>query len=282
MILVFGKTGQIGKELQLFENIIALGRDQADLSNPRCCILAILNHKPEAVINVAAYTNVDQAEEDEALATIINSDAPTAMAKACNKLNIPLIHISTDYVFDGRGELPWTEQDITAPQNAYGRTKLAGEIGIRTSGATHAIIRTSWVISSHGKNFVKTILHLAEKKDKLNIVSDQIGAPTHARDIANVCIQIVKKLQLDPTKSGTYHFCGTPYVSWAEFASEIFSQADINTDIKPVYTSNYPTIAMRPLNSRLDYDKIRQVFGITQPKWRKSLKHVLKELKVKS
>jgi len=280
MILVFGKTGQVAKELQLFENIITLGRDQADLSNPRCCLLAILNHNPEAVINAAAYTNVDQAEEDEALATIINSDAPTAMAKACKKLNIPLIHISTDYVFDGTGDLPWKVQDVTVPQNAYGRSKLAGELGIRASGATHAIIRTSWVISSHGKNFVKTMLRLSKTKDKLKIVADQIGGPTYARDLANICMQILKELRLDPNKSGTYHYSGKPDVSWAELASELFNQAGINTDVKPIYTSNHPTIAKRPLNSRLDCNTVRQVFGIIQPKWREGLKNILRELKV--
>ena len=282
MILVFGKTGQLAKELQFFENIITLGRNQVDLRNPSSCLLEILNHKPEAVINAAAYTNVDEAEENEALATIINSDAPTAMAKACYKLNIPLIHISTDYVFDGRGDLPWKVQDEPAPQNAYGRTKLAGEIGVRNSGVTHAIIRTSWIISSHGKNFVKTMLRLAETKDKLKIVSDQIGGPTFARDIANVCLQVVKQLKLDPSKSGTYHFCGTPNVSWAEFASEIFNIAGKKTYVMPVSTSIYTKVAKRPLNSRLDCNTIRQAFGITQPKWNKRLKHILSELKEKS
>ena len=175
MILVFGKTGQVAKELSFHENIIALERNQVDLSNPSNCFFAISNYKPEAVINAAAYTNVDKAEENEALATIINSDAPKAMAKACSNLDIPFIHISTDYVFDGRGDIPWRVQDLATPQNAYGRSKLSGEISIRNSGANYAIIRTSWIISSHRNNFVKTMLRLSETRDKIKVVSDQIG-----------------------------------------------------------------------------------------------------------
>ena len=168
MILVFGKTGQVATELQRLGDVVALGRDQADLSDPAACSDAIRTHAPRAVINAAAYTAVDRAEEEEALATIINGDAPTAMAQACVELGIPLIHISTDYVFEGTGDTPWQPDDPTAPQNAYGRSKLAGEIGIRNSGAVHAILRTSWVVSAHGANFVKTMLRLSETRDAFN------------------------------------------------------------------------------------------------------------------
>ena len=281
MILVFGKTGQVAKELQFRENIITLERNQVDLSNPSSCLIAILNYKPEAVINAAAYTNVDKAEENEALATIINSDAPKAMAIACSKLNIPFIHISTDYVFDGRGDIPWRVQDLTTPQNAYGRSKLSGEISIRNSGATYAIIRTSWIISSHRSNFVKTMLRLSETRDKIKVVSDQIGGPTYARDIAQVCLQIASELRSDPIKSGIYHYSGTPNVSWAELASEIFNQAGKDTKVEYIYTSDFPMNAKRPLNSRLNCDTIKQTFCINQPKWKRGLENILKELKVK-
>ncbi len=282
MILVFGKTGQVAKELQHYKNIVPLGRNEVDLVNPKSCYRAILNCKPKAVINAAAYTNVDKAEEEEVLATKINSDAPKAMAKACSKLDIPFIHISTDYVFDGRGDIPWGVQDIATPQNAYGRSKLSGEISIRNSGATYAIIRTSWIISSHRNNFVKTMLRLSETRDKIKIVSDQIGGPTYARDIAHICLQIVKELRLDPIKSGIYHYSGKPNVSWAELASEIFNQAGKDTQVEYIYTSDFPMNAKRPLNSRLDCDTIRQTFGITQPRWTRGLENILKELKVKS
>ena len=187
MTLVFGKTGQVAIELQRLGGVVALGREQADLSDPQVCAAAIREHTPQAVINSAAYTAVDKAKGDEALATIINGEAPRAMARACAELGIPFVHISTDYVFAGMGDVPWQPGDVTAPQNAYGRSKLVGEIGIRDSGAVHAILRTSWVVSAHGVNFVKTMLHLSETRDALNVVADQIGGPTPARDIAAAC-----------------------------------------------------------------------------------------------
>ena len=190
MILVFGKTGQVANELQRLSGVTALGREDVDLSDPAACAVAIREHAPKAVINAAAYTAVDRAEEEEHLATVINGDAPTAMAKACAELGIPLVHISTDYVFNGTGNTPYRPDDATEPQNAYGRSKLAGEIGIRNSRAVYAILRTSWVVSAHGTNFVKTMLRLSETRDALNVVSDQIGGPTPARDIAAACLQI--------------------------------------------------------------------------------------------
>ena len=219
MILVFGKTGQVGTELQRSGDVLALGRDQADLSDPVACIQAIRALAPRAVINAAAYTAVDKAEEDEELATIINGFTPTLIARACAEMQIPLVHISTDYVFERSGEVPWKPGDATAPQNAYGRSKLAGEEGILGSGATHAILRTSWVVSAHGANLVKTMLRLSEIRDTLSVVADQIGGPTPARDIASACLMIAQHLQEDPSKSGTYHYSGAPSVSWAGFAS---------------------------------------------------------------
>ena len=278
MILVFGKTGQVATELQRLGNVVALGRDQADLSDPTACSNAIRAHAPRAVINAAAYTAVDRAEGEEVLASIINGDAPTAMAQACVDLGIPLIHISTDYVFAGTGDAPWQPDDPTAPQNAYGRSKLAGEIGIRDSGAVHAILRTSWVVSAHGANFVKTMLRLSDMRDALNIVADQIGAPTPARDIAAACLQIAEQLIADPSKSGTYHYSGAPDVSWADFARASFELAGRAVTVTPIPTTDYPTPAKRPLNSRMECGATERAFGIPRPDWREGLNMILQEL----
>lgn len=278
MILVFGKTGQVATELQRVSGVMALGREEVDLSDPAACAAAVREHAPKAVINAAAYTTVDKAEDEEHLATVINGDAPTAMAKACAELGIPLVHISTDYVFNGRGNTPYRPEDATEPQNAYGRSKLAGETGIRESGAVHAILRTSWVVSAHGANFVKTMLRLSDMQDALNVVADQIGGPTPARDIAKACLQIAYQLIQDTTKSGTYHFSGSPDVSWAEFATEIFAQADQLVTISPIPTADYPTPAKRPLNSRMECHSTMQVFGIQRPNWQDGLNEILKDL----
>lgn len=280
MIVVFGKTGQISSELQRSDDVLALGRDQADLSDPDACAHRIRALSPCAVINAAAYTAVDKAEEDEELATIINGDAPTAIARTCADMQIPLVHISTDYVFEGLGEEPWKPGDNTAPQNAYGRSKLAGEAGILGSGATHVILRTSWVVSAHGTNFIKTMLRLSEARDTLSVVADQIGGPTPARDLASACLMIAQHLQDDPTKSGTYHYSGAPSVSWADFASEIFAQAARSINVIPIQTTEYPTLAKRPLNSRMDCRTTVSTFGVKKPDWRIGLSEILKELEV--
>ena len=280
MILVFGKTGQVAIELQHLGEVVALGRDQVDLSNPRACADAIRTHLPCAVINAAAYTAVDCAEVDEKLATRVNSDAPIAMAQACAAIDIPLVHISTEYVFDGSGDAGWQTSDTVAPQNAYGRSKLAGEIGIRASGANYAILRTSWVVSAHGSNFVKTMLRLSEEHSALRIVADQIGGPTPARDIAASCLQIAGQLKMDPKKSGTYHYSGAPDVAWSDFAGEIFAQAGRSVTVMPIPTADYPTPAGRPLNSRLNCSTTEQIFRITRPDWRMGLNTILKELEV--
>ena len=282
MILVFGKTGQVATELQRLSGVMALGREDVDLSDPAVCAAAIREYAPKAVINAAAYTAVDRAEYEEHFATIINGDAPTAMATACAALKIPLVHISTDYVFNGTGNSPYSPADATEPQNAYGRSKLAGEIGIRESGAVYVILRTSWVVSAHGANFVKTMLSLSETRDTVNVVADQVGGPTPARDIATVCFQMAEQLVQEPSKSGVYHFSGTPDVSWAELATEIFVQADRSVTIIPIPTADYPTPAKRPLNSRMDFRSTEQVFGVTRPNWQDGLREILKDLGVKS
>jgi dTDP-4-dehydrorhamnose reductase len=278
MILVFGRTGQVATELQRLGEVVPLGRDQVDLLDLAACADAIRTFAPRAVINAAAYTAVDRAEEEEALATVINGDAPLAMAQACAELGIPLVHISTDYVFDGTSERPWQPNDPSAPQNAYGRSKLAGEIGIRHSGAVHAILRTSWVVSAHGANFVKSMLRQSDTRDTLTIVADQIGGPTPARDIAVACLQMAEQLIADSSKSGTYHYSGVSDVSWAEFARAIFEQSGKAVTVTPIPTTDYPTPAKRPLNSRMDCSATEQVFGIVRPNWRDGLNMILQEL----
>ncbi|MDB2460363.1 dTDP-4-dehydrorhamnose reductase [Planktomarina temperata] len=234
----------------------------------------------EAAHNYENREGVDKAEEDEELATIINGDAPTVIAQACAEMQIPLVHISSDYVFEGSGGEPWKPGDATAPQNAYGRSKLVGEEGILGSGATHAILRTSWVVSAHGANFVKTMQRLSKIRDTLSVVADQIGGPTPARDIASACLVIAQHLQDDPSKSGTYHYSGAPSVSWADFASEIFAQTSLSVTVIPITTAEYPTPAKRPLNSRMDCRTTVSTFGVKQPDWRIGLNEILKELEV--
>nr|WP_174840406.1 MULTISPECIES: dTDP-4-dehydrorhamnose reductase [unclassified Ruegeria] len=278
VILVFGKTGQVAQELAAYSNVSCLDRAAADLSDPESCAQAIRNTKPAAVINAAAYTAVDRAEDEETAARIINGDAPGAMARACADLGIPLVHISTDYVFDGSGTAPWTPQDATAPLGAYGRTKLAGEQAIMAAGAYHCILRTSWVVSAHGSNFIKTMLRLGRDRDDLTVVSDQIGAPTSARAIAAACIIMAEGLMSDPNKSGIYHFSGRPETSWSDFAREIFSRTQITCSVTDILTRDYPTPATRPLNSRLDCSATEKVFGLTRPDWRQELTQILEDL----
>ena len=281
MILVFGKTGQVARELQQFETVTALSRQDANLSDPQACAAIIRRHSPHAVINAAAYTAVDHAEDEEPLATVINGDAPRSMAAACAGLGIPFVHISTDYVFEGTDQTPWRPYDQTAPQNAYGRSKLSGETGIIDSGAVYAILRTSWVVSAYGANFIKTMLRLSETRDAQNIVADQIGGPTPARDIALACLRMAEQLIQDPSKSGTYHFSGTPDVSWADFAHDIFHQARKSVVVTPIPTTDYPTPAQRQLNSRMDCTATEQTFGIKRPNWQAGLKTILEDLEVK-
>ena len=281
MILVFGKTGQVARELQaIVPDAIFLGREDADLCNPEACGEAIRKIAPSVVINAAAYTAVDKAEDDEDNALLVNGASPTAMAVACAGLGIPLVHISTDYVFDGSGATPWKTVATTAPLSAYGRTKLAGEEGIRASGAIHAILRTSWVFSAHGANFLKAMLRLSETSDALTIVADQIGGPTPARAIAEACLKIARSLQADASLTGNYHISGAPNVSWADFAREIFAQAGRTVTVTDIPTNAYPTAAKRPANSRLDCSGLTAL-GLAQPDWRASLTTILKNLKVK-
>lgn len=279
MILVFGQTGQVATELQrLCPDALYLGRTQADLSDPGACAAAIYQHTPHAVINAAAYTAVDHAEDEEPLATTINGDAPGAMAQACAALGIPFVHISTDYVFDGKGDSPFASDHPTAPLGAYGRSKLKGEANVCAAGGAYAILRTSWVFSSHGANFVKTMLRLGAQRDSLNVVADQIGGPTPAQDIAHACLVIAQQLQVAPEKAGTYHFSGAPDTSWASFARTIMAEAGLSCQITNIPGTAYPTPAHRPSNSRMVCDSL-SIFGLSRPDWRAALKNILKDLR---
>ena len=278
-VLVFGRTGQVAQELaQASEDVTCLGRGEADLSVPGACAAAIERMAPRAVINAAAWTDVDGAETSEAEATRINGDAPGEMARACATAGIPFVHISTDYVFDGSGETPWAPGDPTGPLGAYGRSKLAGENAVREAGGQFAILRTSWVVSAHGRNFVTTMLRLGAERDALNIVADQIGGPTSARDIAGACLSLTGSLTAGGP-SGTYHFAGAPDVSWAGFADAIFDAAGLDCAVTPIPSTDYPTPARRPLNSRLDCASLRDDHGIDRPDWRKGLAVILSDLR---
>ena len=278
MILVFGKKGQVGTELvRLAPGGTFLDRDEVDLTQPETVVAAIEELRPEAVINATAYTAVDKAESEEEIAALINEAAPGAMAGACAKLGIPFVHISTDYVFDGSGAAPFRPDAPVGPLGAYGRTKLAGEIAVRNSGAVHAIMRTSWVFSAHGSNFVKTMLRLSETRNTINVVADQIGGPTPATAVAEACLTATEALSADPKKAGTYHLSGAPDVSWADFAREIFAQAGRAVTVTDISTSAYPTPARRPANSRLDCTSLT-TFGLARPDWKARLNDILIEL----
>lgn len=279
-LLIFGQTGQVARELaKQAPEARFLDRAAADLGDPAACAAVIRATAPGAVINAAAYTAVDRAEEEEPLATRINADAPAAMARACADLDIPFVHLSTDYVFDGSGTTPWTPTDATGPLGAYGRSKLKGEDAIRATGGRFAILRTSWVFSAHGSNFVKTMLRLSDIRDNLGVVTDQIGGPTPAAAIATACLGAARQLAQTPEKSGTYHFSGAPDRSWKSFAEAIFDLSGRPMEITGIATLNYPTPAARPLNSRLDCTSFEQTFDIPRPDWRDGLRAVLSDLK---
>lgn len=277
-LLVFGKTGQVATELaRILPDAVFLGREEADLADPAACAAAIAAHKPQAVINAAAWTAVDKAETEEAAALVVNGDAPTAMARACVELLIPFVHISTDYVFDGTGTDAFTTDHPVAPLSAYGRTKLAGEDGVRAAGGVYAILRTSWVFSAHGNNFLKTMLRLGATREKLTVVGDQVGGPTPADAIAHACLIMAHGLRKTPELRGTYHFSGAPDVSWADFAREIMTQAGFACQVEDIPTSAYPTPAARPANSRMDCSTL-SAFGIVRPDWRAAVAQIIKEL----
>lgn len=278
-VLVFGETGQVARELarRMPDGVSArfLGRDKADLMNPDACAAAIADC--DVVINAAAWTAVDKAETEEAMATVVNGDAPAAMARACAAQGLPFLHISTDYVFDGTGDQPFGVAHPTAPLGAYGRSKLAGEQGVLAAGGNALILRTSWVVSAHGTNFVKTMLRLGRERDSLNVVADQIGGPTPAAAIADALYTAGRAMRAGAV-GGVHHFSGAPDTSWAGFAREIMARAGLACVIHDIPSSAYPTPARRPLNSRLDCSALEAAFGIARPDWRAGLDQILQEL----
>lgn len=284
-LLVFGDTGQLGQELQRHAQaksgdvtLELRRRDKADFTDPDACARIVDQTDADAVVNAVAYTAVDKAEEDEALARQVNGTTPGLLARAAAARVLPFLHISTDYVFDGSGTAPFPVDATTGPLGAYGRTKLAGEDAVRAAGGIYAIFRTSWVVSSHGNNFVKTMLRLGAERDRLTIVADQVGGPTPAAAIADLCLSAAAQLMQDPSKSGTYHISGGPDVSWAEFAREIFAQAGLRCEVVDIPSADYPTPATRPLNSRLDNRLTKAAFGLDRPDWRLGLRDILNDL----
>lgn len=277
-ILVFGKTGQVATELRRQADVMALARNEADLSDPAACSRIIALTDADVIINAAAYTSVDRSEMDAKIASLVNGAAPAAMAVAAAARSIPFLHISTDYVFDGSGAVPWRTSDIPKPLGVYGHTKLQGEREIVATDGVFAILRTSWVFSAHGANFVKTMLRLGHEHNELRIVNDQIGGPTAAADIAATLLAMATALHNGTGKSGIYHYAGKPNVSWEDFAHEIFCQAGVSVNVVGIPTSDYPTPSARPLNSRLNCDALECAFGIARPDWRAGLRQVLHEL----
>ena len=281
--LIFGRTGQVATELARQAEAagvqaVILGRDQADLTDPAACAAAIHAADANVVINAAAWTAVDKAEAEEDVATLVNGASPVAMAEAAAAKGIPFLHVSTDYVFDGSGEAPWKPANPTGPLGAYGRSKLVGEQGVVVAGGAYAILRTSWVFSAHGANFVKTIRRLAETRDNLTVVGDQIGGPTPAADIAATLLIMARTLYEGRGKSGIYHYSGAPDVSWACFARETFAIGGQSVTVTDIPTAAYPTPAKRPGNSRMDCSDLLADYGIARPDWREGLRAVLADL----
>lgn len=266
MLLVTGSNGQLGKTLsKLLPDALLTDYDTLDITDSKAVLAFVDTHHIDTIINCAAYTAVDLAEDNPEIATRINVDGPRNLAKS----NAKIIHISTDYVFDGKHYKPYTENDLTNPQSVYGKTKLLGEQAILDNASTAVIIRTSWLYSSFGNNFVKTIQKLATEKDTLNIISDQIGTPTYADDLAKAIITILPKFITG--KKDLYHFSNEGVSSWYDFAHEIIQQSNLNCAITPIASKDYPTKAIRPFYSVLDKSKIKTEFEITIPHWTESL-----------
>ena len=285
-ILIIGSTGQLGRELQQIilpqGNAIALGRSQIDLAQPDKLRDTIKEIQPSLIINAAAYTAVDKAESEPSQAEAINATAPGIIAETAQKLGTYLIHISTDYVFDGKQSHPYRETDKTNPLGIYGQTKLAGEQAIRRNCENHLIIRTAWVYGNYGKsNFVKTMLKLGSEREEIRVVADQIGSPTWARDLGEAIAKIIP--QLTPQIAGTYHYTNSGVASWYDFAEAIFAETSTMEyplkirQVIPITTTDYPTPAQRPAYSVLACEKISKLLLTPPPHWRQALKKMLTE-----
>ncbi|OAN66859.1 dTDP-4-dehydrorhamnose reductase [Sphingomonas sp. TDK1] len=284
-ILVTGHDGQVAQSLgekAIGHDLVFTSYPDFDLSKPETIEAAVARIQPELIVSAAAYTAVDKSESEPERAMAINGDGPGVLARAGAKIGAPIIHLSTDYVFDGSLDRPWREDDPTGPLGVYGATKLAGEQAVQASGATHAVVRLAWVYSPFGNNFVKTMLRLAETRDVLNVVEDQYGCPSSALDIAQAILAVVARWQKDGAASGLYHFAGSGETNWAEFAATIFAESarrgGPSASVTGIPSSEYPTPAKRPANSRLDCTRFAETFGYRAPAWQESLGVVLDRL----
>lgn len=279
-ILVTGREGQVARSLaergQAHELVFA-ARPRFDLADPASIGRMIADVRPDVVISAAAYTAVDQAEDELDIARAINAEAPGHIGRAAAAIGAPVLHLSTDYVFDGSGDRAWREDDPTGPLGIYGETKLGGEHALAASGARYVVLRTAWVYSPFGSNFVKTMLRLAETRDALNVVADQHGNPTSALDIADALLAVADRWAREPDHGAdeTYHFGGTGDTNWADFARTIFAESERyggpTCTVKGIPAADYPTKAERPANSRLDSVKFAETFGHSAPRWQDSL-----------
>lgn len=285
VVLVTGANGQLGQSIQFiahkYPNIQFVYTDyqEMDITNFENCQSVFAIHKPQFCINTAAYTAVDKAESEVEKAHLINAVGPENLAKVCKEFNTILLHISTDFIFDGASKIPYLESDVPNPKSVYGQTKLDGEIAIQNNWEKYFIVRTSWVYSQFANNFMKTMLRLASERDSLSVVHDQIGTPTNAADLAEVLLKIVKSChaeQVSVSNFGVYNFSNEGQCSWYDFASEIFRQKGISTELKPISTHLYPTPAKRPKFSVLDKTKMKQVFRVNILDWKDSLQKCLK------
>lgn len=286
-ILVFGRTGQVAQELASLSRsqqiaMVFAGRETMDLAAGGDPAALIAQIKPSAVINAAAYTAVDRAEQEEAQALQINGHAPGQMARACAALDIGFVHYSTDYVFDGLLDRPYREDDVTGPQSAYGRSKRAGEQAVLAAGGRAIVLRTAWVVGAFGTNFVKTMLRLAQTRDEIGVVADQIGRPTWSRSVAQAGLAALDLLARSPQSAGIYHAAGADDASWADLAAGTFARSAplglASARVKPITTADYPTPAVRPTNSRLDSSKFASLANWQPMAWSQALDHLLKDL----
>lgn len=287
-ILVTGGNGQLGRELKRHRwpegwSIVPVDIDELDLRDPSAIRAMIASREWAAVINSAAYTAVDKAEQEVVNAWTVNALAPAIFAEACRAAAIPVIQMSTDYVFDGSREGPWEVDDPVAPLSVYGASKLAGELAVRTCCPHHVIIRTAWLVSAHGANFVKTMLRLAQTNSTVRVVADQWGSPTAAGDLAAALAMITIRLVDDPNSPrGTYHFSNAGAVTWANFAREVFAKSASRNGpsavVEPIRTEDFPTAAKRPGNSLLSHQAIERDFGIVPREWKVALDGILDEL----
>lgn len=274
-ILITGCNGQLGNEMQLQAklynqyNFIFTDIDELDITDSEKINKFVDDNSIDCIVNCAAYTAVDKAEDNEELCNLLNNLAPGYLANAINRRGGSMIQISTDYVFDGTNHIPYTEEDPTSPNSVYGRTKLAGELNVQKECSNSMIIRTAWLYSSFGNNFVKTMIRLGKERNELGVIFDQIGTPTYARDLACVIMTAIK----NGIKPGTYHFSNEGVISWYDFTKAIHRIAGINTcNVKPLHTNEYPAKAPRPAYSVLDKTKIKNTYNITVPYWEDSLK----------